>query len=37
MLIDVKNEPMAHASHGKQLALPFELPSYSIIRRMEEQ
>jgi putative protease len=36
-LVDVKNEPMAHASHGKHLVLPFELPSYSIIRRMEEQ
>ena len=36
ILVDMKDEEMIHASHGKFLVLPFELPPYSIIRRMEE-
>ncbi len=36
ILVDVEAEEMIHASHGKFLVLPFELPPYSIIRRMEE-
>jgi putative protease len=36
VLVDVKNEETTHASHGKLLVLPLELPPYSIIRRTEE-
>ncbi len=36
ILVDLEGNQMTDASHGKMLALPFDLPPYAILRKVEK-